>query len=74
MQSMGLAEWEQLVEGVAAAELAPAGRAPAMPAAAGGPGTTSCPLPRHFPGGVSVEIVDGVMAVRRSGITRPPRR
>jgi tRNA(Ile)-lysidine synthase len=74
LQSMGLAQWEQLVEGVVAAELALAGRAPALPAAAGGPGTTSCPLPQHFPGGVSVEIVDGVMVLRRSGITRPPRR
>ena len=65
MQSMGLAQWEQLVE-VAAAECATAGQRPEMPAVAGGPGTRNCPLPRHFPGGVNVEIVDGVMALQRS--------
>jgi hypothetical protein len=66
MQSMGLAQWEQLVE-AATEGRATAGRAPETPTVAGGPGTRNCPLPRHFPGGVNVEIVDGVMALQRSG-------
>jgi tRNA(Ile)-lysidine synthase len=73
MQSMGLAQWEQLAE-AASRGTASGDRAAAAPAATGLPGAMSFPLPRHFPGGVCVEIADGIMTLRRPGVNQPRRR
>ena len=65
MQSMGLAQWEQLAEAATIQKAATAGRALAMPTAA------SLPLPQYFPGGVRVEIADGTMTLRPRGVSKP---